>query len=198
MGKRNDIVLILLAILLVGGGGYWIWQRNVADVPPAGSGPEAISGTEKRYESREHALSFSYPEHYLLVEKDASSSHHEILLVEDTEENRELFLGSGSGIAREGPIAITIDVHKNSSGQSAEDWARTSAASNLLLGDGLVASTTVDGREGIAYRWSGLYEAESAAVATQGRVYLFTATYIEPTDQTVRDFAGILVSARLD
>ena len=195
--KRNDTLLVILAILLVGGLGYWIFEKNKTEVVPGTGEPEVISEAAARYASREHGISFSYPEGYAVFESDPSPSRHEIALVEDTEENRAVFEGRAPE-GREGPIAITIDIRKNPSRASAESWARSSADSNLSLGGGLFATTTIDGAEGIAYPWSGLYEGETVAVSRGERIYVFTATYITSEDPTARDFARVLESVQLD
>lgn len=146
------------------------------------------------YTSVAHGLSFEYPSYYFLEEKNtgtAQGGRTTIILTEDTEENRLVREGKSPG--REGPVAITIDVYQNSSEDlSAEAWVRGSNDSNFKLSNGLLSVTDVGGERGVAYAWSGLYEADNVAVSSNGKVYSFVVTYIAPNDQIRNDFQKLL------
>jgi hypothetical protein len=181
--KFTGIVLILLAICAV----FFFLKGKNADNRPAVS-------SEKTYSNPAYGISFTYPEKYLLEERDAPGSamraHHVITLINKS----DLPLPE----AGEGPPAITIDIYQNNlDSQTAEGWARNTSESNFKLGEGRIASTTIGSFPAISYRWSGLYEGTTIALARQNWIYAFTVTYMEMGAPIVQDFVSIRGSVRI-
>jgi hypothetical protein len=100
----------------------------------------------------------------------------------------------------EGPPAITIEIFQNNlDNQTTEGWIRNSSFSNYKLSsnEGILASTTVDGEPALSYRWSGLYEGTTIAVAQQDWVYAFSVTYLEMGADIIQDFVQIMKTVKL-
>jgi len=153
----------------------------------------------KEYSSTIFGMTFKYPSYYFLEEKNTGTSQRPrttIILTEDTEENRLVREDLSPG--REGPVAITIDIHQNDiDNLSAEAWVRSSNDSNFKLSNGLLSSVTIAGRQAVSYAWSGLYEADNVVVASNDNLYSLAVTYLTPSDQIRRDFHNLLTSISL-
>ncbi|OHA27461.1 MAG: hypothetical protein A3C06_03390 [Candidatus Taylorbacteria bacterium RIFCSPHIGHO2_02_FULL_46_13] len=141
-----------------------------------------------------YGISFSYPDSYVLSEMDAPGSgeraHHVIVLI-----RRE---DSPLPVDGEGPPAITIDVYQNNlDNQTTEGWIRNTSQSNFKLSEGRLASTTIGGLPALSYRWSGLYEGTTIALAQTNWVYVFSVTYLEMGAPIVQDFVAIRDSVKI-
>lgn len=148
----------------------------------------------KQYVNAEYGLSFAYPSSYVLSEMDAEGSgmrlYHIITLIRKA----DLPLP----INGEGPPSITIEVYQNNlDKQTTEGWIRNTSASNFKLGEGLLASTTISGFPALSYRWSGLYEGTTIALAQEHWVYALTVTYLEIGAPIVQDFVVLRDSIRI-
>ncbi len=180
----KKILSILIALIIVGGIVYLSWLNRV-EAP----GNE-ISAT-RNFASPLYGVSFTYPTHYFLEEKNIDANHAQILLTEDTEENKAIREGKAPG--REGPPAITIDVFKQTqSKQSAAEFINNNPNSNVKLGNGVVSTTTRGALTGLEYTWSGLYEGRSFVVSNAEYIYLFSVTRLAPEDRIVSDFDSLM------
>ena len=152
----------------------------------------------KSYSNPVAGLSFTYPKKYYLEEKEvgnAERSHYVIILTEDTEENRLVREGKSPG--RDGPIAITVDIYQNNlDKQTIAGWIKNTSESNYKLSDGILASTTVAGREAFSYSFDGLYLADSVVASFKDSIISFTVTYINRNDQIRNDFQSVLQSLK--
>ena len=81
--------------------------------------------------------------------------------------------------------------------QTTEDWIRNTSASNFKLGEGRLATTTISGMPALSFRWSGLYEGTTIAIADEKWVYAFTVTYLEMGADIIQDFVAIRDSVRI-
>ncbi len=157
------------------------------------------SETMKTYVSEKYGITFQYPSYYFLEERDIDLTrrvHHEIILTEDTEENRAI--REGRMVGGEGPVAITIDIFQNNlDKQTAEQFIINTSESNYKLGNGDLASTTKGSVSGMIYDWSGLYEGRSFVVSKPAYVYMFSVTRLNPEDRIVADFEGVLQTATI-
>lgn len=158
--------------------------------------PQMMQNTtdQNEYSSALYGLSFAYPTGYELTEHDVPGSamrkHHVIHLIRKA----DLPLPVNS----EGPPSIIIDIHQNDLDvYTTESWIKNSSASNFKLGEGVLASTTVGGMPALSYRWSGLYEGTTIALARPNWVYAFTVTYIEMGAPIVQDFVMLRESVRI-
>lgn len=161
--------------------------------------PGNDSANWKIYDSKEWGLNFAYPPNYYLEEKELGNGerrHHFVELTENTEENRAVREGRAPG--REGPVSITINVYQNNLDHyEAERWIKSVNDSNYKLSpDGEIAYSVIGGEGALAYRWSGLYEADAIVVARLNNVYMFTNTYIAPEDQIRKDFQKIITTVK--
>ena len=97
------------------------------------------------------------------------------------------------------PTGISIDIYQNDlDRQTLYGWLTGSSASNFKLSpDGTYTTASVDGREAIAYRWSGLYEADNTAFLHKDNIVSIAATYITPDDDSLRVYRGLLNSMEL-
>lgn len=184
----------ILFLIVIGGLGvvYFAMVPDLA-VAPAPENTNDTTPLLQTYRSEEYGISFTYPSTYELREIDADSAlriHHTILL------QRKADLPPPQG--GEGPPSITIDIYQNNlDNRTTEDWIRGDSRSNFKLGDGNIASTTVSGMPALSYRWSGLYNGTTVAIARPAWVYAFSVTYFEMGEDIVQDFAVIRESIRL-
>lgn len=157
------IILVLLAALLLTDG-----KKKVA-----------------QYSSDVYGLSFAYSSEYVLEEREVGPDRHTITLIrkEDVAPREN----------SEGPTAITVDIFGVASeAEPLLSWLAKTPESNFSLGTGSHASSALAGREAVSYSWSGLYEGDSVATQSKGRVFDFSVTYLAPGDQIRKDFATLL------
>jgi hypothetical protein len=185
MMKLLGVIVLFLALLGIGVYFFAI----PADVPN-----ETPTQTQT-YSSEKYGLSFTYPSFYELTEHDGEGSalreQHTIVLT-----NRaDLPLPEGG----EGPPTITIAMYQNNlDSMTTEDWIRGSSASNFKLSEEQrLTSVTLDGKPALSYRWSGLYEGTTIALARPDWIYAFTVTYFEPGADIVQDFVAVRDSVRI-
>lgn len=146
------------------------------------------------YSSDIYGISFSYPSNYVLGEQDIATSdlqkYHEISLIDKND--------LPVPINGEGPPAITIDLYKNDINEyTAEGWANNSKQSNLKLGEGRIATTSISGFPAISFRWSGLYEGTTIVLSKTSFIYTFNVTYLEIGAPIIQDFVKIKDSIRI-
>lgn len=158
--------------------------------------PAPVQNTDNlsQYSSDAYGISFSYPSNYVLEEKDVapenSQKYHQIILID----KKDL----PPPVNGEGPTAITMDLYENDINKyTAEDWARNSKQSNLKLGEGIIAHTTISELPAISFRWSGLYEGTTIVLSKPNLVYTFNVTYMEMGSQIIQDFVKIRDSIKI-
>ncbi len=186
--------MVQFAAILIGVGvmfGLAALENN-EEVPPVNI---------RLYQSAALGIRLEYPDHYFVTEREVGNGergHYAIQLIEDTPFNRDLVAGNIQGA--EGTTAISIDAYQNNlDGYTTESWVRGNSASNFKLSpDGVLSSAAIDGKEGVRYRWSGLYEGETVAVATPGYVFAFSVTYLTPQDTIRSDFERVIASVEFE
>lgn len=190
--RSRTIAIIGIVSILVVLSLFKVYKYTI-EVPADQSGTQATS-TLLQYSSVEYGIAFSYPESYVLEERDAPGSgmrrHHVITLMRKA----DLPLP----VNGEGPPAITIEMYQNDlDKQTTEGWIRNTSASNWKLGEGTLASTTVSGLPALSYRWSGLYEGTSIVHAGPRWVYVLSVTYLEMGADIIQDFVAIRDSVKI-
>ena len=186
------LIGIIVVIVVLVGGFFWLNNYIYQEKQGDGGGEETSVPT---YTSEKYGISFTYPSTYQLSEREAPGSalreHHTITLM------RTVDLPAPEG--GEGPPAISIDIYQNNlDKQTTEGWIRGSSNSNFKLSpEGRLASTTIDGKPALSYRWSGLYEGTTIALAQPDWIYAFTVTYLEPGADIVQDFVTVRDSVRI-
>ncbi len=184
MKKALVFIALVGAIVLV-----WVSIAKVVRIEDGRMAEEAIKTA--RYSSDKPELAFDYPSHYVLDQEDLSTGQRErysvTLIEKSAAEDME---------RTEGPTAITIDMYQNDLDMyTAEGFATSTADSNWKLGNGDLAPALVDGKEGVSYTWSGLYEGRSVVIARPDYVYVFSVTWMTSEDQILKDFDAILSNA---
>jgi hypothetical protein len=193
MNKALLSITIILGFVSVVLAAYLFLHK--ADVPV----PVLIEETpeEQIYANSIYGISFEYSPDYFLTERDAGTAERpqlSLLIVEDTEENRDLIEGRTTD-ARDGPTGITVDVYPNPDRLTAEDWTRADTnwtvrtSEAAPIGRGQITGTT--------YSWSGLYEGKTVIVTEGTHSYVFSVTWLEPTDAILTEFDSILGSVEL-
>lgn len=187
MYTRYFILVGIFAVFLAGG--FFFMKEQ-----PAPEINDQKSVDLEQYTSETYGLSFAYPSSYVLSEMDAEGSgmrlHHIITLMRKA----DLPLP----VNGEGPPSITIEVYQNNlDEQTTEEWIKNTSASNFKLGEGRLASTTISGLPALSYRWSGLYEGTTIALAQEHWVYALTVTYLEMGAPIIQDFVVIRDSVRI-
>lgn len=194
-------ITVIIIIALIGGALFIL--GFVGDVARPASmdqdaGQPAVPGW-KTYKNFTYGIEFQYPPTYYLEEKEIGTgerSHYTIMLTEDTEENRAVREGRAPG--REGPVAITFDIYRNDVDKiSLETWLSGTNFSNFKLSDGTYRPVRIADYDGIAYQWSGLYEADNVAFQTPDVIISVFVTYIEPGDAIRADFGRILETIKI-
>ncbi len=178
---RNIVKICIIAIIaLIIWGGFKVYEG--ADT----------ARMMKTYSSQE--LSFEYPAIYHLEEKvitDERPGRKQVILMEDTEENRLVREGKSPG--REGPVTITIDIFPNTLGkQNLMQFVTGESDSNYKLGAGKVSTTTIGSQTGLEYFWSGLYEGRSFVTSNSANIYHFAVTFMNYDAPIVDDFEAVL------
>lgn len=191
MKSRYTLIIGVVSILVILS--LFKVYKYTAEVPVDQVGVQATS-TLQQYSSAEYGIAFSYPESYVLEERDAPGSgmrkHHVITLMRKAD--------LPPPVNGEGPPAITIEMYQNDlDKQTTEGWIRNTSASNWKLGEGRLATTTVSGLPALSYRWSGLYEGTSIALAQQKWVYVLSVTYLDMGADIIQDFVAIRDSIQI-
>ena len=157
-----------------------------------------IAGGFLLHQNEEYGLSFQYPEGlYLHERKDAGTPERpqlSLFLVEDTEENRDVLEGRNT-TPREGPIGITVDVYQNPEELSASEWVQDDT--NWTVATSQAEPVTINGRQGVSFTWSGLYEGRTVVLTKGDKAYVFSSTWMSEEDWTLRDFDTIVGSLSL-
>lgn len=192
--------LLVVALIAIGA------MKFLGGSPERGSTARSTATTAPgeaahTYASNTHGISFQYPSDYYLKETDEANverSRHRITLIPNTPENRALIEGTYQGAPRELPPTISIDVFTNyPSTQTTESWIRGSRDSNYKQSQNeTLTNVTVGGEVAIAYRWTGLYEGETTAIARSTSVYAFSVTYFSPEDKLIQDYRAVLQTVK--
>ncbi len=182
------IILLIIIVLAVG----TIFYLDKKD------SPEKLG--DKKYQSESFGLEFSYPDNYFIGFEDSfegERNQHFVVLAEDTTENRRVFAGEEPG--REGPPTITVAIYQNNlDNYTAERFIKDTSFSNFKLSDGTLSEVTVGSEKGLRYRATGLYENENVVVARPNYVYMFTAFFLTPEDEIMKNFGSLLSSVKFD
>lgn len=177
---------IILTLLVI----FGVWFLYSKQQTPSVENTSNLS----HYSNDTYGISFSYPSDYVLEEHTVTGitgkEYHQVSLIN----KKDLPLP----VNGEGPTAITIDFHPNDIDKyTAEGWARNSKDSNLRLGEGRLATTTISGFPAVSFRWSGLYEGTTIVLANPKWIYTFNVTYLEMGAQIVQDFVKIRDSVQI-
>lgn len=188
--KKNTAIAVIVALIVVFGL-FTLFTNNTVPLVE-----ENLSQGGKAsmvpYANQDFGLAFEYPSNLYLKERtDVGSPLLAVVLVEDTQEHRDLLDGKVTD-AREGSIGITVDVYENPGNLSASDWVKNDT--NWVVANSTAEPITVGTHEGVTYTWSGLYEGKTVVLTQGTKAYVFSVTWMDPEDQMVRDFEMVLNS----
>lgn len=190
-GALAGIVIILIVLLT---GAVWVATQKFSK--PVSTVPVLVDELVQYSTTTPLGLSFSYPSFLFLEERQLGGGergHMQILLMDDTEENR--LLREGKSPPRDGPVTITVDVIDNEFEKlSLEQWILNDSRSNYKLATSPVSSTTVVGLPAISYSATGLYESDAVVVSVGKYIVLFTVTYITKDDVLRQIFKDTVLS----
>jgi|GEM_PF-2033668 len=200
--QHNKVLVFALvgvALLLVVGGVYYLTTRSGESPAPETEeeiteepGGGITTGGTEMFETAS-GLTFTYPDTYTAVSPEMLDlSAEEVVNLFDKDDYRELM---ESTEPREGPTAITLQVFDNPENQAAGEWIMEHAQTVNYNPDlGRLQPREIAREDGVAYRFTGLYEGDAAAFTAGGKLYLFTVTWMGPNDQIREDFEGVLSS----
>ena len=143
------------------------------------------------YASSTYGIRFTYPDTYVLSERDegnaAERTHHVIVLTDRS----ALSLTPENG---EGPPTITIAVFGNAHERlTPESWIKNVSASNFKLSpDNTLATTTIASSTAYTYTWDGLYRGESAVLTHGSDIIMLSVTSLDSADRIRDDFIDML------
>lgn len=185
MNFKSATVFFIGCLLIGGVGAYFFLSGDEARTPNSG---------DQRYENKKFGISFSYPNGYVLEEREIGSGereHYAITLMRQA----DLPLPKDG----EGPPTISIDVFQNNLDRlTLMQWLTETSYSNFKLSGGRYAETTVGGTSAVFFHWSGLYEGNTVAFLHGDVVVAISGTYLAPGDPIALDFEEVLASVRLD
>ena len=193
--KRILIGIVALAVLA--GGGYYLYNSAAPETPESTNGNAEEKVVLTTFSSDELGLSFDYPASYTLeTQADGNEERSWTTLIMVETSILEEYEASG---AMEGPPAITVQVFDNVEEYELEEWITTTSYSNYKLAtDEVLLQGEVGGEPARAYAYSGLYENNSIVVAHEGRIYMFTVSWLTQDDQNINDFGNLLESVKFD
>lgn len=174
-----------IAVLIILAGVWYAVTRGT---------PFSVTSTLIEYSNADLGISFSYPDSYVVEERDLSTAqrkHASIILTGKAD-----LPAPQNG---EGPPTINVDAYQNDlEHYTLDTFIRATSFTNFKLSqDGFVASTTIRGASAGAFAWSGLYEGRTVIVIRDTWVYTFSVTYLTANDQIVSDFERILATVTL-
>lgn len=177
---------IVLAVIVAG---VYVFSDQDAITPPAPNN----EGQQSTFSDDTLSLEFSYSEEYALekreIEVDGALATY-LTLIPST------YVAPQGG---EGPPALTVAVYPNRSGKPLADWlASMTNTAPSPTGGWDFQEATVDGKAALAYTSTGLYESDNVAVAANGMIYIFSASWMTREDETLSALETILRSVDLD
>lgn len=194
--NTKTAIAVVVALVVVAGAAFFLMGNREPLGEMAPVVPAEQKASMKVYSNADLSLSFEYPSNLFLYERNdvgtEANPQTAVMLVEDTQENRDVLEGRSTE-PREGPTGISITVFENPQKLNAADWVTNDT--NWTVANSSATPVTVNGREGVSFTWSGLYEGRTVIVTTDTHAYAFSVTWMTPEDQIIRDFDMVLNSA---
>ncbi len=194
----KNILKILLAAAVLLGLAILAYERAQAPdlTTPADSAPS--SSITPYFDD---SISFAYksgPDGYTLsVKGDELQEYQEFIksiVLMNTREYEELLK---SDFPRSGPPAISITILESGAETSPRAWVQGNPFWSLLGTRGSeMTEITVDGIRAVQYQADGLYPSDMIAVIHEGRAYLMSGSYNDPSDAMRDDFNSLVDSVR--
>ena len=195
--NSKQILMGVAALAVLAGGGYYLYNSAAPETPESTNGNAEEKVVLTTFSSDELGLSFDYPASYTLeTQADGNEERSWTTLIMVETSILEEYEASG---AMEGPPAITVQVFDNVEEYELEEWITTTSYSNYKLAtDEVLLQGEVGGEPARAYAYSGLYENNSIVVAHEGKIYMFTVSWLTQDDKNIYDFGNLLESVNFD
>lgn len=180
---KSPIIGIVIVLALLATGAIFYAGSAIAPAP--------TEPVMQSYANDALGVAFTYPPGYLLTENEVGTldrKHYVITIIREED--------AVPRVNSEGPTAITLDFYQADEKETLNNWLSTNE-SNFTLGDGTLASTSVDGTEGVRYVWDGLYQGETTSFVHNENVVAVSVTYMSPADQIRADYEALLASLKL-
>ena len=180
-------ITIGVVVLVVLAGGAWFGSRYLVSKLDGTGGVQTSQENMLQY-SGEEGITFMYPNTYTITSRTEGNAERQwdvlVFLPKD-------YVAPEGG---EGPATIGLSIFDNPEQMELEQWIKGDARSNWKLAaeGSMLAGTTMGGYPALAYQHSGLYETTVVAATVGGKIYLFSAGWLTPEDQTLRDLGNIL------
>lgn len=182
MHKKAPVLIVLGVVVLAGA--YFLFSRHLAGrLDGMGDAAAPAGPALELYRSDALGVSFGYP-----------SGRYDI----GTPEDGSLVLmpeGYAPPQGGEGPPTITMSAYSDAEGLPLEQFLQNEPRTNFgLSADKKLEPLTVNELPALSYRYSGLYESDAIAVLNGKRVYIFTVSWANESDQIRADFMTIINS----
>jgi hypothetical protein len=181
--KKFGSVLAVLVALFVA---YYAFSLYIVSKLDGTGGVQAPATTMQQYSS-EDGVTFQYPDTYRLTSQTNTAggfTWDSLVLIDKN------YVAPVNG---EGPTAISMSVFDNAEGLPLEQWIKNEPRSNYKLSaEGTPTKGAIGGKESLAYQYSGLYENDAVAVAHNGKIFLFSDSWMQTVDPIRQDFNKIL------
>lgn len=157
--------------------------------------------SQKTYQNKEFAFSFSYPNNYILENKDIQNISLYLTLWDKKDYQ---YMRSPEGKKENHPPGRYIDVlvYPNPERLSALEWAKTSNMSgfNSVTRQGEAKNINIAGQSGISYISCGLYCGDTILFTARDNRYVFSlfATSYEESDPILKDFETVKSTFKLE
>ena len=195
--KSQNIAIFIVILLAITSGAVLIWQSFLsAKALDFSYVLDSDSTNTQEYEKEDLNIKFSYPDGYILKERETGNGErfrYSITLLEDTETVRAILNGEMSGT--EYPPTINVDIYQNNLDKmTPEEWIRNTSESNYKLSTGKILKINLQGEEGLVYKWSGLYEGVTTVFGDERYIYAFSVNFFEREDKIFSDYESVLSS----
>lgn len=181
MKNKTPLVLAAVAVIGIVLAGYILLKENLV----------VEQSTDMLAYSSEEGVSFMYPDTYRL-----SSAHHTVgdFSWDSVELIDKNYVAPERG---EGPTSISMSVFSNAEGLPLEEFIKNEPRSNYQLSkDGTFTKGTIGGEPSLAYQYSGLYEFDAVAVAHNGKIFIFSDSWMQTIDPIRHDFNRVLETVK--
>jgi hypothetical protein len=156
--------------------------------------PDTENAAEsQKVENEKFGFSYSYRsgEYAVLTPEDAAWKN--LVFTESVMDKDEYDDLISSDVPREGPIALTLQVHRNPFNLEAREWITSTDASNYKLSsDGTISERKLGDTTYLTYQFDGLYRADVYVVGREGYIYIFTNMWDNPESNMKKDMEELI------
>lgn len=179
-------ILLSILILVLLGTAVYAGMRYFSD---GGKEPVVTLPTENTYQSEGAGVSFKYSDSYELQERNLTINNEMVRVI--TLLQKGVVIPEGG----EGGTAITVAIFEEKEPISLTDWVHSMTNTFPVPTDGFnYQEIEIGGEKALAYTSTGLYESDNIAVSKNGKVYVFSASWLTREDQILKDYSKLMTS----